>query len=971
MKYETYKLGKMKKNPVRRLYTWEELETMELPVLKEILRAENIKPPKMEMFYQRDELAALIYRYLGTQKKPGIAVYSKEGCERLTKAFEKSGSWADSTVEVPAQMQLFQDQSFHEMDSAYRIVSKTEPGQYAFLIDDEQKIQAVFTLEREKSRMHSAACTKNETYRLHLKRERMSPEIPAGRFHHWELLFLEPESVTETIRCYLGKERRKSVIYYSSVPLPEVWVREVPVSQEPLLIDYGTSYTTAGVCLESDRQKGSAGRRILFPKTRDCEEEQTGQRDCSTGDISRAEYGPENRERQSDRPESRMGRTGKTEYRRESGWQAAGGQEYRRESGWQAAGSREYRQEDGWQTAGGPGYCTSGTEYGLQSGEKQSGGWNCGLCPSVLAVKDCSDGIAEHMTFLYGEEAAEEQKRRGYLARCSVFYDMKRWAGRYRERITVTDMEGNTCEAERLLFIRAFLKHVIDQAQQLYRMRFQKLCFTCPVKQKALFLRMYKEALPEHEILMKNVTDEAAAVAYHFLEQGIRELAYDDGVLKKMLILDCGGGTSDMVNCSYRITNEGITSSLELHVTYAHGDTNFGGNRLTYRVMQYLKIRLAKLLTHKEPVSMDALFPGILVQLYDIVDREGVEKAYGVFSEVYRDTESVLPTCYDDYRNQPESVYLKVRSNFYFLWNLAEMVKKKLYCRPGILRIALQPLFSDYKNYGPFTDFHLFAKRAKGGFETYTACPDLVIEKEEIQLLLKPDIYGFLKNFIEPWYESGRLMDTDRIILSGQSSKIELFREVMKEYVPGRKARTKRESGCERKFLCIDGAMAYQRDLRSGRIRTKLSYEPARAPYSLTAEDYEAGGREKTLLEKGTPMGQAYGCLSRPVETQEVLFHLKDGMGKEVFTIPYSLERENRQETGYGQMLSDYPFLRQEDLDGMRNGELRLFIYADDTSWGFSILEAAREADRLYSRTPGFLPFEPGAWETDYFDGRH
>ena len=142
-------------------------------------------------------------------------------------------------------------------------------------------------------------------------------------------------------------------------------------------------------------------------------------------------------------------------------------------------------------------------------------------------------------------------------------------------------------------------------------------------------------------------------------------------------------------------------------------------------------------------------------------------------------------------------------------------------------------------------------------------------------------------------------------------------------------------------------------------------------PYSLTAEDYETGGREKTLLEKGTPMGQAYGCLSRPVETEEVVFRLKDGMGNEVFRIPYSLLRESRQETGYGQLLSDYPFLLQEDLDGMRNGELRLFIFADDENWGFSVLEAAREADRLYSRLPGFLPFEPGAWETDYFDGRH
>ena len=113
---------------------------------------------------------------------------------------------------------------------------------------------------------------------------------------------------------------------------------------------------------------------------------------------------------------------------------------------------------------------------------------------------------------------------------------------------------------------------------------------------------MYQEALPEYEVMTEHVTDEAVAVAYHFLEQSVRNMDYEDGAAKKMLILDCGGGTSDMVNCNYRITNEGITSRLELHVTYAHGDTNFGGNHLTWRVMQYLKIRLAEVLRHKEPV---------------------------------------------------------------------------------------------------------------------------------------------------------------------------------------------------------------------------------------------------------------------------------------------------------------------------------------------------------------------------------
>lgn len=866
MQYETYKLGKLKKNPIRRLYTREELEAFELPRLREICRMENIKPPTTEILHRKEELVRLLYRYLGAVKNPGIAVYAAEGCRRLEEAFEKDGGQTGGGIDVPARMELYQGQASlaaSEKEAPYLVTARQELGSYAFLADEAHSIQAVLLLDE----------VRMGRYRLRLDRERMSPDIPAGRFHQWELLFLEQGQSEEAVRCYQGKERRKSALSCIRVPVPEVWVKEVPQSEEPLMIDYGTSYTTAGTCFVSGT--GASGENISFPAVADCE-------------------------------------------------------------------------------ARGLGACQS-----------------CALCPSVLAVLDCSDGIAEHMTFLYGEEAVQEEKNRGFLARGSIFYDMKRWVGRYRERIQVTDLEGNTCEVERLFLVRSFLLYVIDRAQQQNRVRYPKLCFTCPVKQKALSLRMYQEALPEYEVMTEHVTDEAVAVAYHFLEQSVRSLGYEDGAVKKMLILDCGGGTSDMVSCKYRITNEGITSRLELHVTYAHGDTNFGGNQLTWRVMQYLKIRLAEVLRHREPAAMDALFPGIFAQLYDKVDEQGVEAAYRTFAEAYQEAEAWIPTCFASYQNQPEYTYLKVRGNYFFLWNLAETVKKKLYGRQGITRVALRPLFSQVQASGCFEDFHLFVRREKGGWETRTLCPELAVEKEEVNLLLKPDIYGFLKNFIEPWYESGRLMDIDRIILSGQSSKIDLFREVMKEYVAGRKAKAGGESGCERKLLCMGGAVAYQRDRRTGRIRATVSYEPARAPYSVTAEDYEAGGSQKTLLAKGTPMGEGYGYLSRPTGTEGIWFHLKDGMEREVLCIPYTIQETGRTETGYGELLDEYPLIRQEDLDSMRNGELRLFLFGDDENWGFCVLETAREANRLYVKAPGFVPFEPGAWETDFFDGRH
>ena len=101
------------------------------------------------------------------------------------------------------------------------------------------------------------------------------------------------------------------------------------------------------------------------------------------------------------------------------------------------------------------------------------------------------------------------------------------------------------------------------------------------------------------------------------------------------------------------------------------------------------------------------------------------------------------------------------------------------------------------------------------------------------------------------------------------------------------------------------------------------------------------------------------------------MFYLKDGTGKEVYRIPFYFQKENYRETGYDELSLDYPILRQEDLDSIENGELRLFVFADNEKWGFSVLETARKNNVLYSSPLSFIPFEAGAWETDFFDGRH
>ena len=72
----------------------------------------------------------------------------------------------------------------------------------------------------------------------------------------------------------------------------------------------------------------------------------------------------------------------------------------------------------------------------------------------------------------------------------------------------------------------------------------------------------------------------------------------------------------------------------------------------------------------------------------------GTEKVYETFTKAYQEAEAVIPTFFALYHNKPESFFLKVRGNYYFLWNLAEAVKQRLFGSPGICWLPLGTLLA-------------------------------------------------------------------------------------------------------------------------------------------------------------------------------------------------------------------------------------------------------------------------------------
>jgi len=581
----------------------------------------------------------------------------------------------------------------------------------------------------------------------------------------------------------------------------------------------------------------------------------------------------------------------------------------------------------------------------------------CALCPTIIAVEECGGDDVE---LLYGYDARDRMP----MARNSIFFDTKRWVNDYNEIIDIKDLDGNTSSIRRSSIIERFIGFIIQTAEQQNKVRYKNICFISPVKQKAMSIHMYKDILRGYSVEEKDSIDEAVAVVYSSVAPLVKDLQYEDGYEQSVLLIDCGGSTSDMVKCDYVINHQKKRSNIKMLVGYANGDTNFGGNNLTYRILQYLKIKLAHFYRKKAIPEIDDLLNISYHDVFDFVDNLGIAKTYENFEDAYQKAGSFIPTNFSDYINDAETVYFNVRGNFYFLWNLAERIKIDLYSSTGAYEFSFDRLRESNSQYV------LSFRSERGVFSSYTQCPPIRVLRDEINLLLKPEIYNLLKKFIEPYYlEDETMSGITEIMLSGQTTKIDLFREVLKEYIAGHKARAPFEQSYVKKLKCIRGAVAYHGAKALGRIRSGLEYAPAIVPYYLTVETFDEE-KEKILIKQGQLLSDIYSYIDRTYETRIIVFNLRDHDREILQVLKFDLSIRNYAGTDYHELLERFTWLKQGDVDRIDDGEVRLFIYSDDESWGFKWLGITNNDGNLFYGDERFVPFESTAWELNFFNGK-
>ena len=596
------------------------------------------------------------------------------------------------------------------------------------------------------------------------------------------------------------------------------------------------------------------------------------------------------------------------------------------------------------------------------------------IIPTVVYVQDCQD--VDNINFLFGDYAKARMKKNDYSSTASVFQGIKKWVSSYEKKEEISDEAGNVAVIKRKKIIKAYINYIIQRAEQQFKCKFRQIHISSPVKLKSQFITMFQEIIDDYQIKIADALDEGIAVLYNTIANLIYKEKYQNNCSYKALVIDCGGGTTDLSSCEFKINKGSIAYQVEITTAFENGDTNFGGNNITYRIMQFMKLVFANYyLKTKQEVDIDQLITIPEGDIFRKVDTIGVDEIYQKLESQYQQAEKIIPTSYKEYENRTTNQYQKVKNNFYFLWELAENMKKDFFKKTNILRNTFDSSVLE-KNQ---TDLHITSLEdwrisiynKQGLLETKEKFPEIIFNIKEIKKLIKADIYKIIKKFLEELYKSGELMEYSIIKLTGQSAKIDIFKAALKEFVPGRSIefRQRDNNSLELKLACLKGVIKYMKAKRVGDIVVDIKNQPPIMPYYISAFTFT--GAEKIIIDEQQKINQAKGNISKPLTTLEIEFLLKDEQGNLKQSYIYKNDFSQYEKISVKSVIKQYKNkITQRETDKIKNNEVKFFLFTEAGHWGFFVVAVARKNEQLYLGKKNYYSFEDDLATLNFFDGQ-
>lgn len=635
------------------------------------------------------------------------------------------------------------------------------------------------------------------------------------------------------------------------------------------------------------------------------------------------------------------------------------------------------------------------------------------MIPTVVYIESFSN---DKIKYLFGYEAMKKVIEKDYNPTASVFYEIKRWINNINEIETVTDEKGRKATVSHREIIRAYLQHVLNLAEQYFERRFTKLHFTAPVKLKDSFIEEMSKIFTGNSRMVIGAglaIDEGIAIIYnHISEQMKNDLLSEKSTKnkkiseghkrRKVFIIDCGGGTTDLASCEYSLDTDGYSKNLNIVTKFENGDSNFGGNNVTFRILQLLKIKLAQKLQNAEECSVQTLIDDEN-KLLTVIDRNHAENTppkddrklvYKKFDEEYEKAEKFVPTKFGEENLIKKKSQLK--RNFYYLWQMAEAYKIQFY-RANMDFVSVDFNKPEDRKIGiPDDDkYYLFVRKTPDGELEKVMNPmsGIEITNNDIHRLLYADIYSLLKNVLYAYDANDNeqeLLKYHHYKLSGQSCKITLFNELLKEFIPGKYLRygddrADSPDSSELKLACINGGIYYMRDTEFGAIKPRITMEKPNLIYDVCKVNVD-GNVETYMLKKDSPKIEPtvdvisseatrvkYIVISQNGKKQNNIDFLIDrGPGRPTNTTDIKIDikrRTNDENEEIGKYVTDK--LTDINFKGDNERVFALFTVPSKTGYGFYVycFRVENHGTRYYyTQEPKYFSFENTALET-FFDG--
>lgn len=589
------------------------------------------------------------------------------------------------------------------------------------------------------------------------------------------------------------------------------------------------------------------------------------------------------------------------------------------------------------------------------------------LLPSVIGVLAVEE---EEDKLLFGYDAIRLANASYVDEGFCIFYDVKRWIGEYDKEEEIVDRQGRRRLVKRAEILRRFFLYIIRKTENRFKCRISQVHILSPVRHKHYFHRMFCEILPEYIIDSPNMPDEGMAVLYNMISNMLEKNILEENMEYKALMLDCGGGTTDLCSCRFYIQDSKAAYKIYMETTYENGDTGFGGNNITYRIMQILKIALVRAKGSQNISSVNEILEDMDTDVYRFIDTHGVKEVYQYLEQEYQKAEEILPTRFADFEQYNRSEYYKVKNNFYTLFRTAEQIKKLFYGKAGALEVTVA---SEEKENTVFLDKWKLSFGKGDSLIVEKTVPEVTLNYFEIELLLSGEIYGIMQKFMEELYRTGRIREFSFIKLVGQSCKLDLFKDVLKEFVPGRMIQFQKRAAMDTadlalKLPCVDGALKYLRDRRYGLADIQLNSGRAVLPYRIVA--YTHTGKEVVLVDGFKDWDKA-GTVSRNREDLILPLYLKNADGEKYCRFQYICRQEDFSRKSYEEIAAVHgAYILQKETDSISNGDVKFFVWAQQEEWGFCVVPIYCERDELYLGKAEFFSFENDSWVNSFFDGK-